>query len=104
MIITSKEYIMNPFILNTMRQMDNPSLYTEVQMSDMADDAYLAIDSASTDYHEAAARACYTIEAYIEGYGEEELSCYFDVTGEDINLYSNEVKRLDSVNKGIICN
>jgi len=87
---------LNPFILITMRQLDNPFLFNEEELSNIAEEAESAIECSSANYHEAAANASYAIDAYIDGFEDEceFLSSFFNVTGESLNLYYDEVERL----------
>tara|TARA_R110000851_G_scaffold23315_3_gene68355 strand:+ start:330 stop:647 length:318 start_codon:yes stop_codon:yes gene_type:complete len=104
---------MNIFILKDMRYLDNPELFTVAEMRENATDAYATYSfaTASAVDYVAATAAAYAFAAtsttdscadsvaattYDADYDYTNywIDEYFKITGEDRQLYINEVERL----------
>ena len=86
---------MNIFVLKAMRQIDNSELFTAKEMISNADDAYYAALHTNNAHASYVADVAVTESAYaaVEG-ADYWINKYFKETGEDKQLYINEVERL----------
>ena len=91
---------MNIFVLKSMQYLDNPELFTSVEMWENANNAWAVVDN-DGDYDADCAASATTNAAYAtaDSYADAAhanywLDKYFKETGEDKQTYINEVERL----------